>query len=97
VGSFNVVGVASEAIVLEGPQSVPPTTLVSIELTLEPPLRLWAVATHTWAAGGGHRNQLAPFAVDEQAWQRWRLLVTDQAAARTQATLRQMGGGPRPH
>jgi hypothetical protein len=95
-GRYDVTGLVSEALVLEGAQPFAPTTLVCIELEIDPRLRLWATATHTSPTPRGHRTQLAPFVVDDNAWRRWRLLVTDHAAARTQATLRQMESPKRP-
>jgi HD-like signal output (HDOD) protein len=95
-GRFDVVGLVSEALVLEGSQAFAPTTLVCIELELEPRLRLWATVTYTAATANGHRTALAPFVVDDHAWRRWRLLVTDHAAERTRATLRQMEIARRP-
>ena len=95
-GRFDVTGLVSEALVLEGSQSFAPTTLVCVELELEPRLRLWATVTHTSSTPHGHRTQLAPFVVDDNAWRRWRLLVTDHAAERTHATLRQMEVAKRP-
>jgi HD-like signal output (HDOD) protein len=92
----DIVGLVSDALVLQGPQSFPVTTLVAVELELEPRLRLWGVVTHAWSAATGQCTRLAPFAVDDAAWNRWRLLVTEHAAARTQATLRQMEVAKRP-
>jgi len=92
----DVVGLVSEALVLQSPQAFPVTTLVAIELELEPRLRLWGVVTHAWSSPTGQCTRLAPFAVDDAAWNRWRLLVTEHAAARTQATLRQMEVAKRP-
>lgn len=89
-GRFDVTGLVSEALVLEGSQAFAPTTLVCVELELEPRLRLWATVTHTSSTPTGQRTQLAPFVVDDHAWRRWRLLVTDHAAERTHATLRRM-------
>lgn len=95
-GRFDVTGLVSQALVIEGAYAFSPTTLVCIELELEPRLRLWATVTHTTATTHGHRMQLSPFAVDDHAWRRWRLLVTDHAAERTHATLRQMEIAKRP-
>ncbi len=95
-GRFDVVGLVSEALVLEGPQSFAPTTLVAVELEVEPRLRLWATVTHAFMAPTGHRTRLAPFAVDDHAWRQWRLLATDHAAERTRATLRDMAGPRKP-
>jgi HD-like signal output (HDOD) protein len=95
-GRFDVTGLVSDALVLDGPLPFAPTTLVCIELELEPRLRLWATVTHASSTPQGHRAHLTPFAVDDNAWRRWRLLVTDHAAARTHATLRQMETSKRP-
>ncbi len=93
-GRYDVVGLAGESVVIEGPEAFAETTLVSLEIELEPRLRLWATTTRTAPSARGHKNQLAPFALDEPTYRRWRLLVADQAAERTRQTLRAMEALP---
>ena len=87
---FEVVGLGSEVVVLKGPMGFPETTLVSIELGLEPRLKLWATSTRSKAMGDSFRVYLTPFALDEDSYHRWRLLLTDQLAERTKLTRQQM-------
>jgi hypothetical protein len=96
-GRFDVVGLVSDALVIEGPVTFAPTTLVSVALEVEPPLRVWATVTHTGpSSDGGHRVHLMPFALDENSHRRWRLLLADQAAERTRQTLRKMESPKKP-
>jgi HD-like signal output (HDOD) protein len=94
-GRVDVVGLAGDSLVIEGPEAFDETTLVSLEIEVEPRLRLWATTTRTAPSARGHKNQLAPFALDEATYRRWRLLAADQAAERTRQTLKAMETGRR--